>query len=97
MPRSAATVSTGRTMHTSTSPDSTATLAPNSVCIGATSRALASPTDAPNTTRGRAPRGVVIGSVIMKSMKMTTSGEVTTTHQKSAPQTGVTLQRAEMQ
>ncbi len=33
----------------------------------------------------------------MNSMKMSTSGEVTRTHQKSAPHTGVTLHLAEMQ
>ena len=43
------------------------------------------------------PAGSVFGSVIMKSMKISTSGDVTITRQKSNPQTGANAQRAVMQ
>ncbi len=40
---------------------------------------------------------MVFGSVIMKKRKISTSGEVTMTRQKSAPQTGAKAQFAVMQ
>ena len=56
-----------------------------------------SPTSTPNTTRPTRPAGTVLGSVIMKNRKISTSGEVTITRQKSNPQTGANAQRAVMQ
>ena len=54
-------------------------------------------TSSPNTIRPTRPAGTVFGSVIMKKRKIITSGEVTTTRQKSNPQTGANAQFAVMQ
>ena len=70
---------------------------PNSSVIGAMKSVLTIPTVAPKTTRPTWPRGVVLGSVIMKNRKISTSGDVTMTRQKSPPQTGVNDQFAVMQ
>ncbi len=43
------------------------------------------------------PAGMVLGSVIMKKTKNSSSGDVTTTHQNDGPQTGATDHRAVMQ
>ena len=70
---------------------------PNSSVWGAISSTLATATSTPNTMRPTVPAGTVLGSVIMKNRKMRTSGEVTITRQKSAPQTGANAQLATMQ
>ena len=70
---------------------------PNSLVCGAIRSVLATPTRRPNTTRPTRPAGTVLGSVIMKNRKMSTSGEVTITRQKSEPQTGANAQFAVMQ
>ena len=74
--------SSGRTAQTIVSEPRSATLAWNSVCIGAISRVARRPTPTPYATRATRPFGVVLGSVIMKNMKTSTSGEVTRIHQK---------------
>ena len=61
------------------------------------SRTLATATSTPKTTRPTCPAGTVLGSVIMKNRKIITSGEVTTTRQKSTPHTGANAQFAVMQ
>ena len=70
---------------------------PNSSVCAAISSVLTTATRRPNTTRPTRPAGTVFGSVIMKNMKISTSGEVTITRQKSNPQTGANAQRAVMQ
>ena len=72
-------------------------MVPNSSVCGAMSRVLATATSRPNTTRPTRPAGTVFGSVIMKNRKISTSGEVTITRQKSNPHTGANAQRAVMQ
>ena len=76
---------------------SSATLVPNSLVCGAISSVLATATRRPKTTRPTRPAGTVFGSVIMKNRKISTSGEVTITRQKSTPQTGANAQFAVMQ
>ena len=61
------------------------------------SSVLATPTSRPNTTRATRPAGTVFGSVIMKSRKISTSGDTMITRQKSKPHTGANAQRAVMQ
>ena len=80
-----------------TSPASNATLELNSVVCGAISSVLTKATDAANASRATRPAGTVFGSVIMKKRKISTSGEVTITHQNREPHTGVNDQRAVMQ
>ncbi len=70
---------------------------PNSSAWGAMRSVLTTATRNPNTTRPTRPAGTVLGSVIMKYMKMRTSGEMTITRQKSKPQTGANAHRAVMQ
>ena len=72
-------------------------MVPNSLVCGAIRSVLASATRRPNTTRPTRPAGTVLGSVIMKNRKISTSGEVTITRQKSNPQTGAKAQFAVMQ
>ena len=86
-----------RATHSTTRPDSSATLAPNSVVCGAISNVHTIATPMPNTTRATRPAGVVFGSVIMKNRKIEDSGENTITHQKCAPHTGSNDHRAVMQ
>ena len=71
-----------------TRPASRPTFDPNSSVWGAISKVLATATRKPKTTRPTRPAGTVFGSVIMKKRKIITSGDVTITRQKSAPQTG---------
>ncbi len=73
------------------------TLDQNSVDCGAISRTDTTPTMTQNETCATRPRGTVLGSVIMKNMKISTSGEVTIARQNSNPQTGANAQRAVMQ
>ena len=80
-----------------TSPASRPTFVPNSSVCGAISSTLTTATSAPNTIRPTRPAGTVFGSVIMKKRKIRTSGDVTTTRQKSNPQTGAKAQLAVMQ
>ena len=87
----------GRAAQITTSPARSPTLVPNSSVCGAISRTLATATSTPKTTRPTRPLGTVLGSVIMKNRKIITSGEVTTTRQKSNPQTGANAQLAVMQ
>ena len=61
------------------------------------SRTLVTATSTPKTKRPTRPAGTVFGSVIMKNRKIITSGEVTTTRQKSKPHTGANAQFAVMQ
>ncbi len=70
---------------------------PNSSVWGAISRVLVTATATPKATRATRPAGIVLGSVIMKKRKISTSGEVTITRQKSRPQTGAKAQLAVMQ
>jgi hypothetical protein len=58
---------------------------------------LTTATATPNQTRGSRPAGTVRGSVIMKNRKMSTSGDVTSTHQKCQSHTGVMDHSAVMQ
>ena len=80
-----------------TRPARSATFVPNSSVCGAIRSVLASATSRPKTTRPTRPVGTVFGSVIMKKRKISTSGDVTTTRQKSTPQTGAKAQFAVMQ
>ena len=80
-----------------TSPASNATLELNSVVCGAISSVLTTATHAAKTSRATRPAGTVFGSVIMKNRKISTSGDVTITHQKREPHTGANAQRAVMQ
>ena len=57
-------------------------LAANSVVVGAISIEASSPSAIPYASRALGARGAVFGSVIMKKRKTSTSGEVTSTHQK---------------
>ena len=70
---------------------------PNSFVCGAMSSVLATATSTPNTIRPTRPLGTVFGSVIMKNRKISTSGEVTITRQKSNPHTGAKAHCAVMQ
>ena len=79
------------------SPTAAPTFVPNSSVCGAISSVLATATRKPNTTRPTRPPGTVFGSVIMKNRKISTSGEVTITRQKSKPQTGANAQFVVMQ
>ena len=72
-------------------------MVPNSLVCGAIRSVLATATSRPNTTRPTRPAGTVFGSVIMKNRKISTSGEMTITRQKSNPHTGANAQRAVMQ
>ena len=72
-------------------------MVPNSLVWGAIRSVLASATTRPNTTRPTRPAGTVLGSVIMKNRKISTSGDVTMTRQKSNPQTGANAQFVVMQ
>ena len=56
-------------------------MAQNSLCWGAMSNRLATPTRKQNDTWPTRPRGTVFGSVIMKKVKINTSGEVTMARQ----------------
>ena len=80
-----------------TSPASNATLELNSVVCGAISSVLTKATDAAKASRATRPAGTVFGSVIMKKRKISTSGDVTITHQNREPHTGANDQRAVMQ
>ena len=80
-----------------TSPASNATLELNSVVCGAISSVLTNATQAAKASRATLPPGTVFGSVIMKNRKISTSGDVTITHQNREPHTGVNDQRAVMQ
>ena len=70
---------------------------PNSFVCGAISSVLATATRSPKTTRATRPAGMVLGSVIIRNRKISTSGEVMITRQKSTPQTGAKAQFAVMQ
>ncbi len=70
---------------------------PNSVVCVAISRVQIAATAKANTTRPWRLAGTVFGSVIMKNRKISSSGENSTTRQKSAPHTGANAQRATMQ
>ena len=72
-------------------------MVPNSLVWAAISKVLATPTRTPNSARPTRPVGTVFGSVIMKKRKISTSGEVTITRQKSNPHTGANAHRAVMQ
>ena len=71
----AARSSTGRAAQAIASPARSATLVANSVVCGAISRVQTAATAKPNTMRPRRPAGTVFGSVIMKNMKMRSSGD----------------------
>ena len=73
------------------------TFVPHSSTWGAIRSVLITATSRPNATRPTVPVGTVLGSVIMKNRKIMTSGENTTTRQKSKPQTGANAQFAVMQ
>ena len=71
---------------------------PNSFVWGAISSVLAiADEDAEDDPPDAARPATVLGSVIMKNRKISTSGEVTITRQKSTPQTGANAQFAVMQ
>ena len=72
-------------------------MVPNSFVCGAIRRVLATATRRPKTIRPTRPAGTVLGSVIMKNRKISTSGDVTMTRQKSKPQTGANAQFVAMQ
>ena len=86
--------STGRIAHTRASEASTAILLARSVVCGAMRRVARSPTPIAYTHRAGRPRGIVIGSVIMKKRKIRISGEVTRSHQNDQPVIGPRCQRA---
>ena len=69
----------------------------HSVVCGAISSVQTNPTEAANASRATRPDGTVFGSVIMKKRKISTSGDVTITHQNREPHTGANDQRAVMQ
>ena len=73
----------GEPAQTTTRPARSPTLVPNSLVCGAIRSVLATATRMPNTTRPTRPAGTVFGSVIMKNRKISTSGEMTITRQKS--------------
>ena len=85
----------GRTAHTTTRPRQQPDLRPPLVLLRRhQQRARRRATRTPNTIRPTRPAGTVFGSVIMKNRKISTSGEVTITRQKSNPVTGANDQRA---
>ena len=86
--RSATTSSSGRAAQTIVSAPSTASFAENSLVHGAISSVARRPTDTAYTRRARGLSGIVRGSVIMKKRKTSTSGEVTSSHQRSRPAIG---------
>ena len=86
--RPATTSSSGRAAQTIVSAPSTASFAENSVVHGAISSVASRPTDTAYTRRPRGLSGIVRGSVIMKKRKTSTSGEVTSSHQRSRPAIG---------
>jgi hypothetical protein len=73
---------------------SSATFVQNSVVVGAIRSTARSATATAKTFRPVRPAGVVLGSVIMKKRKIRTSGENSSTRQKSKPVIGPRCQRA---
>ena len=77
--------SSGRTAHTRTRPPSSATFVPNSSVCGRHEERAGDGDEEAEHDAADPPAGTVFGSVIMKNMKISTSGEMTITRQKSNP------------
>ncbi len=84
----------GIARHTIASAPSSATLAANSVVVGAMRTDESSPSETAYTSRACGERGAVFGSVIMKKRNTSTSGDVISTHQRWKPLIGPRCQRA---
>ena len=86
--------SSGIATHTIASALRSATLAANSVVVGAIRTDASSPSETAYTSRAEGERGAVFGSVIMKKRNTSTSGEVISTDQRWKPEIGPRCQRA---
>src|SRR5438270_1154706 len=74
-----------------------AVLVQNSSVVGPSNTTASNATTTPNTILATGPSGTVLGSGIMNSAKISTSGEVKRTCQSSNPHMGVACQLATMQ